>query len=314
MTLTDKRILVTGGKGFFGRQIVNRLFEIGCQDIVWPSREAFDLRRMDNINDVLNQVAPDIIIHAAAHCGGIGLNKAKPAELFYDNAIMGMQLMHQAYMTGVEKFVQIGTVCEYPKVTPSPFREEYLWEGYPEETNAPYGIAKKALLVQGQAYRQQYGFNVIHLLPVNLYGPGDNFDPQSSHVMPALIKKFTDAKRDKLGEVQIWGTGKASREFLYVKDAAKAVVLATQKYDGPEPINIGTGDTITIAKLAQMIAEQVGYKGEIVFNAMYPDGQLERKLSTRRAFELFGFNSETDLRQGLRETLEWYCAQELGYA
>jgi GDP-L-fucose synthase len=314
VTLTDKRILVTGGAGFFGRHIVDRLYTIGCKDIFVPRAEEYDLRRIDNINNMLNVSRPDIIIHAAAHCGGIGLNKSKPAELFYDNAIMGIQLMHQACMTGVKKFVQIGTVCEYPKVTKSPFKEEDLWKGYPEETNAPYGIAKKALLVQGQAYRQQYGFNVIHLLPVNLYGPGDNFNPQSSHVMPALIKKFVDAKRDGLNEVQIWGTGKASREFLYVKDAAEAVVLATAYYDRDEPVNIGTGDTITIAALAKRIAEEVNYKGKIVFNAMYPDGQLERRLSTRMAFENFGFTAKTYLSEGLKETLVWYYAQELGYA
>jgi GDP-L-fucose synthase len=301
--LKTQRILVTGGTGFFGTHIVDALTKHGCLDVS-VSNSMFDLRRKDRVYSLLNQFTPDIIIHCAAHCGGIGLNKERPAELFYDNIMMGATLMDAAHEKGIKKFVQLGTVCEYPKFTPIPFHESNLWEGYPEETNAPYGIAKKALLVMGQAYRQQYGFNVIHLLPVNLYGPRDNFDPKSSHVIPALIRKFEDAVGKP--SLSVWGSGNAFREFLYVEDAAEAVVLATERYDGPEPINVGAGRTISIRDLVGIIAKKVGFTGEIVFDATMPDGQPERCLNTERAFQEFGFEAHTTFSDGLDKTIEWY--------
>lgn len=301
--LKTKRILVTGGTGFFGSHIMTAFTKHGCLDLC-ASDSTFDLRRQDRVDTLLNQLSPDIIVHCAAHCGGIGLNKERPAELFYDNIMMGALLMAAAQKRGVEKFVQLGTVCEYPKFTPVPFDEDDLWNGYPEETNAPYGIAKKALLVMGQAYRQQYGFNVIHLLPVNLYGTRDNFDPKSSHVIPALIRKFVEA----LGKpsVTIWGSGNAYREFLYVGDAAKAVVLATERYDGSDPINVGAGWTISIRELATLIATKIGFTGEIVFDASMPDGQPTRRLNTERAYQEFDFKAWTPFSAGLDTTIEWY--------
>jgi len=301
--IKNKRILVTGGTGFFGQHIVKAFERHGCLDVN-ACNSMFDLRRFDRVYSLLNQFNPEIIVHCAAHCGGIGLNKERPAELFYDNIMMGATLMDAAQKKGVEKFVQLGTVCEYPKFTPVPFSEDYLWKGYPEETNAAYGIAKKAILVMGQAYRQQYGFNSIHLLPVNLYGPNDNFDPKSSHVIPALIRKFEEA----LGKpsVSVWGSGRAFREFLYVADAAEAVVLATERYNGPEPVNVGAGWTISIRQLAEMIAKKVGFTGEIVFDVSMPDGQPERCLNTERAFQEFGFKAYTTFSDGLDKTIEWY--------
>jgi len=249
---------------------------------------------------------PDIVVHAAAHCGGIGLNKAKPGELFYDNMMMGLLLMEEGRKCGVEKFVQIGTVCEYPKFTKVPFEESEIWNGYPEETNAPYGIAKKALLVQGQAYRQQYGFNVIHLLPVNLYGPGDNFNPESSHVIPALIKKIANAKEMNEATVSIWGSGNASREFLYVDDAARAVVKAVELYNEAGPVNIGSGSCVTISELASTIARLIGYEGKFVFDTSMPDGQPRRNLAVNLAKEKFGFEATTGLEIGLDKTIRWW--------
>ena len=309
--MENKRIVVTGGVGFLGTHIVAELRAQGYNDVSVPRSREFDLRTLPGIQGMLSEFKPQIIIHAAAHSGGIGLNKAKPAELFYDNAIMGIMLMDAAYRAGVEKFVQIGTVCEYPKFTPAPFTEDNLWNGYPEETNAPYGIAKKALLIQGQAYRQQYGFNVIHLLPVNLYGPGDNFNTNSSHVIPALINKFSKAKRENLPEVKVWGTGNATREFLYVEDAAKAIVRAMKFYSGPEPINIGSGGSLSIAALANLIAAKIGYKGSIVFDPSEPDGQPNRCLATLEAWKQFGFLAETSLETGLDKAIDSYYNREL---
>ena len=305
MTLTD-RIVVTGGAGFLGSHIVDKLHERGYKKIMVPRFSEWDFRRYEDVRSLYHIVQPDVVIHAAAHCGGIGLNKEKPAELFYDNLMMGLMLMEEARKNGVKKFVQIGTICEYPKFASVPFGEDEIWNGYPEETNAPYGIAKKALLVQGQAYRQQYGFNVIHLLPVNLYGPRDNFNPSSSHVMPALIKKFADARQSGADKVEVWGSGKAGREFLYVEDAANAIVDATESYNGAEPVNIGTGSEVTIAVLAEMIAAAIGFTGQIVFDANKPDGQPRRCLDIQRAKEEFGFEAKTDLKTGLTRTIEWY--------
>jgi len=260
----------------------------------------------DDIARMLEDSAPDIIIHLAAHVGGIGANMAKPAEFFYDNLMMGVQLMHQAYQRGVEKFVAIGTICAYPKFTPIPFKEEHLWDGYPEETNAPYGLAKKMLLVQAQAYRQQYGFNAIFLLPVNLYGPGDNFNPASSHVIPALIRKCLEAKEQGAKEIVAWGDGSPTREFIYVEDAAEGIALATQRYNGAEPVNIGSSFEISIKDLTELIARLTGFEGAIRWDTSKPNGQPRRKLDTARAREHFGFTAKTDFEEGLRRTITWY--------
>jgi GDP-L-fucose synthase len=304
---SDKKILVTGGAGFLGSFIVEKLKnerKVSPEDIRVPRSRDMDLRRWKNCVKVVKDV--DIVIHLAAKVGGIGFNKKYPATLFYDNAIMGIQLMEAARQEEVQKFVALGTVCAYPKHTPVPFREEDLWNGYPEETNAPYGIAKKALLVQAQAYRQQYGFNAIFLLPVNLYGPGDNFDPEQSHVIPALIKKMVDAKLAGKKEVIVWGTGKVSREFLYVEDAAEGILLATEKYDKPDPVNLGVGKEITIKELVNLIAELTGYKGKIVWDTSKPDGQPRRCLDTSKAKNEFGFEARTNFVEGLRKTIKWY--------
>jgi GDP-L-fucose synthase len=268
-----------------------------------------DLRIWENCVEAVEDM--DIVIHLAARVGGIGFNKKYPATLFYDNAMMGIQLIEAARQEGVEKFVVIGTVCAYPKYTPVPFKEENLWSGYPEETNAAYGIAKKVLLVQAQAFREQYGFNVIYLLPVNLYGPRDNFDPERSHVIAALIKKMVDAKLDERNEVVVWGTGKASREFLYVEDAADGILLATEKYDGPDPVNLGSGKEVTVFELVSVITELTGYKGKIVWDSSMPDGQPRRCLETSRAKNEFGFEARTEFREGLKRTIEWYLRTKL---
>jgi GDP-L-fucose synthase len=266
----------------------------------------YDLTRLADVQRLYSEQRPDIVIHLAAKVGGIGFNQENPATLFYDNLIMGAQLLHEGYLRNIEKFVAIGTICAYPKFTPVPFREEDLWNGYPEETNAPYGLAKKMMLVQSQAYRRQYGFNSIFLLPVNLYGPGDNFDPRSWHVIPALIKRCSDAKAKSDDKVTIWGTGRATREFFYVEDAAEAIALAAEKYEKSEPVNIGAGFEISIKDLAELIVELTGFKGEIVWDATKPDGQPRRMLETSKAFKEFGFKAKTDFREGLRKTVDWY--------
>lgn len=303
---SDKKVLVTGGAGFLGSHLVEELQRRGLpkENIAIPRSKDADLRVWENCMDVCDD--QDVVFHLAASVGGIGYNQENPATLFYDNAIMGVQLMEAARRQNVKKFVQLGTICSYPKFTPVPFKEENLWDGYPEETNAPYGLAKKMLLVQAQAYRQQYSFNAIYLLPVNLYGPRDNFDPQSSHVIPALIRKFVEAKERGDHSVTLWGTGKATREFLYVEDAARGIVMAAEKYDGAEPVNLGAGFEISIADLAAMIKEIVGFDGELIYDATKPDGQPRRMLDTSRAEKEFGFRAEMMFQEGLERTIEWY--------
>jgi len=299
MDLKEKSIIVTGGAGFLGKNVVNKLKERGCSKIFIPLIEEYDLKNIESIKKFYSLAKPDVVIHLAAVVGGIGANRENPGSFFYDNLMMGVQLMEQARLDNVEKFVAIGTICAYPKFTPVPFKEDDLWNGYPEETNAPYGLAKKMLLVQSQAYRQQYGFNSIFLLPVNLYGPGDNFDPRSSHVIPALIKKFYEAKADNSPEVVVWGTGKATREFLYVADCAEAIVLATEKYDKSEAVNIGAGFEISIKELVEKISGIMDYKGRIVWDTDKPDGQPRRCLDTTRAQKEFGFVAKMGFEQGL---------------
>jgi len=304
--LGNKRILVTGGAGFLGRQVINYLCQAGADrdKISVPRSHDCDLRVKENCDRIVQN--QDIIIHLAAHVGGIGLNQAKPAELFYDNLMMGVQLIHAAYQAGVEKFTCVGTICAYPKFTPVPFKEDNLWNGYPEETNAPYGIAKKALLVQLQSYRQQYGFNGIYLLPVNLYGPEDNFDPSSSHVIPALIRKVHEAQIKQEKQLLVWGDGTPSREFLYVEDAARGIVLGTQNYSGRDPVNLGTNYEITIRDLIHLISELMGFEGEIVWQTDKPNGQPRRCLDTERAKAAFGFTAAVEFKQGLKNTIDWY--------
>ena len=302
----DVSVMVTGGGGFLGRTVVNKLKERDAREVFVPRSREYDLRDQSAIRRALADARPDVVIHLAAVVGGIGANRENPGRFFYDNAIMGIQLMEEARLAGVEKFVTVGTVCSYPKFTPVPFREDDLWNGYPEETNAPYGLAKKMLLVQAQAYRQQYGFNSIYLIPVNLYGPGDNFDPTSSHVIPALIKKCVDAREQGLPSIEVWGTGAASREFLYVEDATEGIVLAAERYNGPEPVNLGVGQEITIKQLANLVVELTGYRGELRWDHTKPDGQPRRALDTSRAAELFGFRAMTGFKEGLRRTIAWY--------
>lgn len=306
LELEKKRILVTGGAGFLGNQVIEQLCKAGAnrEKITVPRSRECDLRMMENCKRAVSQ--QDVIIHLAAHVGGIGLNREKPAELFYDNLMMGTQLIHAAYEAGVEKFVCVGTICAYPKFTPVPFKEDDLWNGYPEETNAPYGIAKKALLVQLEAYRQQYGFNGIYLLPVNLYGPEDNFDPRSSHVIPALIRKVHEAQMQGVDKIPVWGDGSPTREFLYSEDAARGIVMGTQFYNESEPVNLGTGYEISIRDLINLICELMEFEGEIVWEADKPNGQPRRCLDTQRAKQAFGFTAEVDFRQGLKNTIEWY--------
>ncbi len=304
----SRRILVTGGTGFLGSYIVEKLRRRCVQEVFAPTREAYDLRVAEAVQRMYADLRPHVVIHLAAVVGGIGANRERPGEFFYDNLIMGAQLMEIARQRQIEKFVSIGTVCAYPKQTPIPFREEDLWNGYPEETNAPYGLAKKMLLVQGQAYRQQYGFRSIFLLPVNLYGPRDHFDPHVSHVIPALIRKCLDARDTKAREIVVWGDGSPTREFLYVEDAAEAIVLATEKYDGSDPVNIGSGVEISIRDLVHLIAELTEFRGAVRWDVGQPNGQPRRRLDTSRADQAFGFRATTGFREGLERTIAWYEA------
>lgn len=311
INLRQKRILLTGGSGFLGQHITEKLRKRGVTHIMIPRSARYDLRTVEACRKVVRNI--DIVIHLAAKVGGIGFNRAHPAEMFYDNIMMGAQLMHEAYLAGVEKFVAVGTICSYPKFTKVPFKEETLWDGYPEETNAPYGLAKKMLLVQSQTYRAQYGFNSIFLLPVNLYGPGDNFDTASSHVIPALIKKMYEAKKKKKKEVTIWGTGRATREFLYVEDAAEAIILATELYNGSEPINIGAGFEISIHSLVRKIAKMVGFTGTVRWDTSKPDGQPRRMLDTSKAYKFFKFKARMNFEDGLKKEIEWYKSHKKGH-
>ena len=302
----NQRVLVTGGGGFLGGKVVERLRSSGCRDVLAPRSSEYDLRNGGDIERLYEAARPTIVVHLAAVVGGIGANRERPAEFFYDNLLMGVQLLDRAWRAGIPKFVAIGTVCAYPKLAPVPFSEDDLWNGYPEETNAAYGLAKKMLLVQSQAYRQQYGYNSIFLLPVNLYGPGDNFDPRSSHVIPALIRKCVDAVEGGHQRIEVWGDGTPTREFLYVDDAAEGILLAAERYDSSDPVNLGSGIEISIADLVHRIAKEVGFTGQIVFDPSKPNGQPRRQLDVRRAAERFGFRARTPFDEGLKKTVAWY--------
>ncbi len=304
--MENKRVVVTGGSGFLGYHVVKKLKECGVSDILVPRSKDYNLITESGIAKMFDEMKPQIIIHLAAVVGGIGANRLNPGKYFYDNIMMGTQLIEQSRLRGVEKFVAIGTICAYPKFTPVPFKEDDIWGGYPEETNAPYGLAKKMMLVQSQAYRDQYDYNSIYLLPVNLYGPRDNFNPESSHVIPALVKKCVDAQRNGESSITVWGTGKATREFLYVEDAAEGIVMATQQYNKSDPINLGAGTEISIKSLVEMIAAMTEFNGEIIWDSEKPDGQPRRCLDTTKAREEFGFSAKTSFEEGLRKTIEWY--------
>ena len=311
LDLTRKRILVTGGNGFLGSHIIKELRNVGVSEIISPSSKACDLRKEENIISLLKDEQPNVVIHCAAAVRGIGANRDNPGSFFYENLIMGTQLMEQSRLSNVEKFVAIGTICCYPKITPVPFKEEELWSGYPDEITGYYGLAKKMLLVQSNAYRKQYGFNSIFLMPVNIYGPGDNFIGEHAHVIPALVKKFVDAKVNKSEEVICWGTGMATREFIYADDCAKAIVMATERYNSSEPVNIGTGQEMPIKNLAEKIAECIGYSGKIVWDRTKPDGQPRRCLDVTRAKEQFGFEATTSFDDGIKRTVDWYINNNL---
>jgi GDP-L-fucose synthase len=302
----DRRVTVTGGSGFLGSFVIEKLRERGVQEIFVPRSHEFDLRTHSGVRRLLDEARPDVIIHLAALAGGIGANRERPAEFFYDNLMMGVPLMHAAWEKGVGKFVAIGTICAYPKLTPIPFQEENLWDGYPEETNAPYGLAKKMLLVQAQAYREQYGYNAIYLLPVNLYGPRDNFNLETSHVIPALIRKCIEAQESGDEQVVLWGDGSPTREFLFAPDAAEGIVSAAEQYDGSEPVNLGSGQEISIKDLVELIANLTGFEGQMVWDTSKPNGQPRRALDTNRAWEYFGWRAKTPFEQGLRETIQWF--------
>lgn len=306
----DKRVLVTGGEGFLGSYVTEKLKEKGCKEIFVPRSKDYNLVEMEAVKRLYNDAKSDIVIHLAAKVGGIGANRANPGKFFYDNLTMGLQMIEVGRQVGIEKFIALATICSYPKFTPVPFKEEDLWNGYPEETNAPYGLAKKMLLVQSQAYRQQYGFNSICLFPVNLYGPRDNFDPESSHVIPALIKKCVDAISQpqpvSLPVITIWGTGNATREFLYVEDAAEGILLAAERYNKPDPVNLGAGFEISIKDLVELIVKLTGFNGKIVWDTSKPDGQPRRCLDTTKAYKEFGFKAKIPFEEGLRKTIDWY--------
>ena len=308
MNLKEKRVLVTGGGGFLGSFVVEELQRKGCKDVIVPRSREFDLRESDSIIRLFDKAKPQVVIHLAAVVGGIGANREHPGKFFYDSAIMGIQLIEFSRRYGIEKFICVGTVCSYPKFTPVPFREEDLWSGYPEETNAPYGLAKKMLLVQLQSYRQEYDFPGIYLIPVNLYGPRDNFDLETSHVIPALIRKCVDARNNSEPKITVWGTGRATREFLYVKDAAQAIVTAAEKYSKPDPINLGSSEEISIRELVSLIKEAVGYEGSVEWDHSRPDGQPRRCLDTSRALQEFGWKSQTSFREGIQQTIDWYVS------
>lgn len=309
LNLASRRVCVTGGAGFLGTHLVDHLKARGAGEIFIPRYPEYDLTKGEDIARMYQDARPDVVIHLAAKVGGIGANRERPGDFFYDNLMMGIQLIHQAWQRQVKKFVAIGTICAYPKYTPIPFKEEDLWNGYPEETNAPYGLAKKMLLVQSQSYRQQYGYNSIFLLPVNLYGPGDNFDPASSHVIPALIRKCLEAQEQGVGEIVAWGDGSPTREFIYVEDAAEAITLATLRYNQSDPVNIGSNFEISIKDLTELIARLTGFEGAIRWDTSKPNGQPRRKLDTTRARERFGFESTTDFEAGLKKTIDWYKEQ-----
>jgi GDP-L-fucose synthase len=312
MDLPTARVVVTGGSGFLGRRVVAALEARGCREIVVPRSKQYDLRDRAAVQRLYRDARPDLVIHLAAVVGGIGANRANPGRFFYDNAVMGIETLEQARLAGVAKYVGVGTICSYPKVTAIPFHEDDLWNGYPEETNAPYGLAKKMLLVQSQAYRAQYGYNAIHLLPVNLYGPGDSFHPENSHVIPALILKMEEARKSGAAEVSLWGDGTPTREFLYVDDAAEGIVLASERYHAADPVNLGSGMEIRIADLAHEVARAVGFEGSIAWDVSKPNGQLRRSLDTTRAEERFGFRARTRFADGLRETVAWYRGHVAG--
>ena len=308
----SRRVCITGGAGFLGSYITEKLRQRGAADVFIPHIEDYDLVKPGDIQRMYDDAQPDLVIHLAALAGGIGANRARPADFFYINLMMGVQLMHEAWLRGVEKFVAIGTICAYPKFTPLPFKEENLWSGYPEETNAPYGLAKKMLLVQAQAYREQYDFNAIYLLPVNLYGPRDNFNLETSHVIPALIRKFIEAQERGDKKVVLWGDGSPTREFVYAGDAAEAILLASEKYNDSEPVNLGSGMEISIRDLAQLIARLTGYEGEFVWDTSKPNGQPRRALDVKRAEAYFGFRAQMPFEEGLRRTIDWYGETRTG--
>jgi len=308
INLSEKRIVVTGGAGFLGANVIDKLKQRGCKQVFTVRSKDYNLVEHERVKRLYQDLRPDIVIHLAAIVGGIGANQSNPGSFFYQNLIMGALLMEEARLFGLEKFVALGTICAYPKFTPVPFKEDALWDGYPEETNAPYGIAKKMMLIQSQAYREQYGFNSIYLLPVNLYGPKDNFDPRTSHVIPAIIKKCVDAVRQKEDQIIVWGTGRATREFLYVEDCAEGIVLATERFNKSEPVNLGAGFEISIRELAEMIAKISGFKGEIIWDKSKPDGQPRRSLDIQRALKEFGFKATTPFEEGLKKTITWYLA------
>ena len=303
------RVLITGGHGFVGKTLAKMLKQHGCENLITPTHKEYDYTKIDDVKRMYSELKPDVVINLAALVGGIGINREEPGSYFYANAMMGILLLDEARNAKIEKFVSIGTICSYPKFTPVPFKEEDLWNGYPEETNAPYGLAKKMILVQGQAYRQQYDFNSIYLLPVNLYGPGDNFNPKSSHVIPALIKKCVDGIEQGQDKITVWGTGKATREFLFVKDAADGIRLATELYNKEDPVNLGAGFEISIRDLLEKIVKLTGFTGEIEWDTTMPDGQPRRSLDTSKAYKEFGFKSETSFDEGLKETIDWYLKE-----